>query len=104
MMIVPFLLIVPLMSSRTALVSYFQSMSLSPIDEDLVVSIPVLMLWHVRIPLQKKLILIGIFSITVVVMIVSIIRVAVVYSYTHTADISWLYLWSSIEMATSKRE
>ena len=58
------------------------------------------MLWHVRIKLQQKLILLSIFSITVVVMIVSIIRVAVVHSDNQNADISWLYLWSNIEMAT----
>ena len=33
-------------------------------------------------------------------MIVSIIRVAVVNSNEQNADISWLYLWSNIEMAT----
>ena len=58
------------------------------------------MLWHVRIPLRQKLILIGIFSVTVVVMITAIIRVAIVNSINENADISWLYLWSNVEMAT----
>lgn len=58
------------------------------------------MLWHVRIPLRQKLILIGIFSVTVVVMITAIIRVGIVNSIDENAEISWLYLWSNIEMAT----
>ena len=57
------------------------------------------MLWHVRVPLGQKLILLGIFSLTVIVMIVAIIRVAVV---NKDGDISWLYLWSNVEMATCK--
>lgn len=66
----------------------------------LVISIPVLMLWNVRISLRQKLILIGIFSVSVVVMITAIVRVAIVNSVDENLDISWLYFWSSIEMAT----
>lgn len=58
------------------------------------------MLWHVRIPLRQKLLLIGIFSVTIVVMITAIVRVAIVNSIDENADISWLYFWSNIEMAT----
>ena len=58
------------------------------------------MLWHVRVPLRQKLMLIAIFSLTVIVMIVSIIRVVIVNSNKQNVDISWLYLWSNIEMAT----
>lgn len=41
-----------------------------------------------------------IFSLTVVVMIVSIIRVTIVGTSTKNPDISWLYFWSNIEMST----
>lgn len=58
------------------------------------------MLWPVRVPWRQKLMLMALFSLTVVVMIVSVIRVAVVNSTKKNADISWLYLWSGIEMAT----
>jgi hypothetical protein len=58
------------------------------------------MLWNVRVPLRQKLLLIAIFSLTFFVMVVAIVRVAVVYSRTTNADISWLYLWSNVEMAT----
>lgn len=58
------------------------------------------MLWHVRIPLRQKLILIGIFSVTVVVIIIAIIRVAIINPVNGYIDISWLYVWSSVEVST----
>ena len=58
------------------------------------------MLWNVRIQMRKKLALIAIFSVTIVVMVVSIIRVTVVHSANENVDISWLYFWSNIEMNT----
>ena len=42
----------------------------------------------------------AVFSVTVVVMVVAIVRVAVVFSTEKSADITWLYFWSSIEMTT----
>jgi hypothetical protein len=64
-----------------------------------VITIPILMLWNVRISWAKKLALVGIFSLTVIVIILAIVRVAVVTSHHTQVDISWLYLWSNIEMA-----
>ena len=58
------------------------------------------MLWHVRIPLRQKLILIGIFSVTVVVMIIAIIRTAIIKLENGYIDLSWLYVWSSVEVST----
>ena len=69
----------------------------------IVISIPVLMLWNVRISLRLKSILIGIFSVTVVVMITAIIRVTTVTSVNEEPDYSWLYFWSNIEMTTCMR-
>lgn len=69
----------------------------------IVISIPVLMLWHVRISLLLKSILIGIFSVTVVVMITAIIRVTTVTLGNEEPDYSWLYFWSNIEMTTCMR-
>lgn len=68
----------------------------------IVLSIPIMMLWNVRIPLKKKLILFSLFSAIIVVVVVSIIRVAVVSSKNRHVDISWLYLWSNVEMSTCK--
>lgn len=59
-----------------------------------------MMLWHVRIPLRQKLILIGIFSVTVVVMIIAIIRVTIIKPEHGYIDVSWLYVWSSVEVST----
>lgn len=69
-------------------------------DSAPVISIPVRMLWNVRLPLRQKLLLMTIFSLTVIVMIVSIIRVTIVGSSTQQPDISWVYFWSNIEMST----
>ncbi len=57
------------------------------------------MLWNVRVSWDKKLALMGIFSLTVFVIIVSIIRIAVVTSKTVQGDVTWLYMWGLIEMA-----
>jgi hypothetical protein len=45
-----------------------------------------------------KMILIGLFSMTVLVMCIAIIRVAVVSTKDTPSDISWLYFWSDIEL------
>lgn len=66
----------------------------------IVISIPILMLWNVRIPLRQKSILIGIFSVTVVVIIVAIIRVAMINDGNGNIDLSWLLFWSNVEVST----
>lgn len=71
------------------------------VTDCLILSLPLMIIWRVKIPLRKKSVLIAVFSLTVVVMVVSIVRVAVVNSPTKNPSISWLYLWSSIEMTTS---
>ena len=64
-----------------------------------VITVPILMLWNVHISWKKKLALIGLFSLTIIVIIFSIVRVAVVTSRKSQADVTWLYMWSNIEMA-----
>lgn len=63
----------------------------------LVILVPVNLLWSVRLSLRKKLALGSIFSITVFIMVFAVIRVVVVSSYSSMPDMSWLYMWSSIE-------
>ena len=70
------------------------------VDHSIVLSLPFMIVWHVKIPPRKKFVLLTVFSLTVVVMVVAIVRVAVVNSPTKNPSISWLYLWSSIEMTT----
>lgn len=67
-----------------------------------VLSLPIMIVWRVRLPLRKKLILMAVFSLTVIVMAVSIIRVAVAYSPNQNFHIAWLYFWSNIELTTCK--
>ena len=69
-----------------------------------VMTIPAILLWNVRMPLGQKLALLGIFSLTIFVMIVSIVRVAVTRtSATIQADQTWLFLWAHVEMGVGMR-
>ena len=63
------------------------------------ISIPVLLLWNVKISLRRKLALMGLFSLTVIVMIFSVVRVYFVTSKTQNLDMTWLFFWSNTEMA-----
>ena len=54
-------------------------------------------------PLRQKLALIGIFSLTVVVMAISIVRVAITQTSDHrSADQTWLFIWANVEMGVGK--
>lgn len=60
------------------------------------------MLWRVQISLRHKLGLAGIFSLTVIIMIIAIVRVEVMYdeqaqAYGTWLWTCWLWTWSSIE-------
>lgn len=60
------------------------------------------MLWNVRIRLSQKLALMSILSLTLIVIVFAIIRVVVVTSHATQADVSWLWMWSNIEMTICK--
>ncbi|KAI9808507.1 MAG: hypothetical protein M1827_007212 [Pycnora praestabilis] len=64
-----------------------------------IITLPYLMLRKARISWTQKLALMGIFSLTVIVMIFAIVRVAIVTSTSAQGNISWLDMWSNIEMA-----
>jgi len=81
--------------------TFYANCALDVLSDLCILSIPIMMLWKVRIPLKKKLALFAIFSAIIVVVVVSIIRVTIVNSVDTNVDISWLYLWSNIEMGTS---
>ncbi|KAF4626585.1 hypothetical protein G7Y89_g11572 [Cudoniella acicularis] len=59
------------------------------------------MLWQVRMGIKQKLALLGIFCLTVIIMIFAIVRVAMVKSWSFMPDETWLYMWSSIEQTVS---
>ncbi|KAJ5738158.1 hypothetical protein N7493_001313 [Penicillium malachiteum] len=71
------------------------------ITDIMILSIPFLMLWNTRISKRNKIVLFSVFSVTVIVMLVSIIRVVVNVSLDKSVDVSWLYFWSFIEMGTA---
>ena len=60
------------------------------------------MLWKVQISLRQKLGLAVIFSITVIIMIIAIIRAVLVSSLSHQPDQTWLYTWCSVEQTVCK--
>ena len=60
------------------------------------------MMWNVRISWGQKLALMGLFSLTIIVTIVAVLRVALVSSSKHQLDTTWLYTWSNIEMAVGR--
>lgn len=66
----------------------------------MILSIPILILWNTRISLRKKLILFSVFSATILIMVIAVIRVVINNSLNSSVDISWLYFWSFIEMGT----
>ena len=77
-----------------------QMLTMSNIANDIVLSIPILIIWPIKMPLRKKLVLLILFSMTLLIMAVAIIRVAVNRSSDRTLDITWLDLWCSVEVAT----
>lgn len=63
--------------------------------------VPLSLLWNLRIGLRQKLGLAGIFSLTVVIMIQSIIRVAVLGSGSQF-DLTWSWTWGTIELTVGE--
>lgn len=65
-------------------------------------SMPIYVLWNVRISLKRKIQLGALFSLVVITMAVAIVRVVVVskkdsLSNRKQVEITWLYLWHFIE-------
>lgn len=63
-----------------------------------------MMMWNVRISWGQKLALMGLFSLTIIATIVSILRVGLVTSDKHQIDTTWLYMWSNIDMAVGRSD
>ncbi|CAG8305844.1 unnamed protein product [Penicillium olsonii] len=68
------------------------------ITDLMILSIPFIVLWNTRISRRKKLVLLSMFSATVVIMISAIIRVAVGMEYDRQINIDWLCFWSFVEV------
>lgn len=80
--------------------TFYANMATDIVTDLLIISIPVVILRRVQLPLRKKAVLIAIFSASVLVMVMSIVRVTLVKGTTkqlQSASIDWLYLWSNVE-------
>lgn len=67
-----------------------------------VLSIGIVILRKTQIPLQKKIILLSIFSATILVIVIALVRVVINTSLNTNNDISWLYFWSGVEMGVGQ--
>lgn len=67
---------------------------------DLVILIPISILWNVRIPWVKKAVFVGLFSLTLITIVVAIVRAVNISSSrrgTPREDTTFLWLWSAIQ-------
>lgn len=71
------------------------------LSSTVVITIPLALLWRVRIPLQRKLMLGGILSLSVFTMIVSIVRIAGADLPNGLVDSAWVNFWLQIEAAVA---
>ena len=71
-------------------------------DRSTVMAIPISMLWSVHISIRKKLTLLGIFSLVIITMATTIVKVAVTSALTRQPDTSWLSIWNHIEQCIGK--
>ncbi|KAL8778273.1 MAG: hypothetical protein Q9213_007493 [Squamulea squamosa] len=67
----------------------------------LLISIPVALLWRVRISLRRKLILLFVLSLSVFTIIVSIIRIAGSRLPNGSIDAAWTQFWLQVEAAVA---
>ncbi|KAL8690478.1 MAG: hypothetical protein Q9218_004087, partial [Villophora microphyllina] len=67
----------------------------------LIITIPVALLWRVRISLHRKLVLGGILSLSIFTMIVSIVRIAGADLPNGMIDSAWVNFWLQIEAAVA---
>jgi hypothetical protein len=57
-----------------------------------------LVLWNTCISRRKKVILLSIFSATILIMVIAIIRVAIDNTLNSEINIAWLCFWSFVEV------
>ncbi|KAK4224840.1 hypothetical protein QBC38DRAFT_501902 [Podospora fimiseda] len=62
-----------------------------------IMTVPVLLVWDLHIPLKKKLAFVGLFSMTIIVMVIAVVRLVGAFSDGHI-DPTFAFLWGSIEM------
>ncbi|KAF1999552.1 hypothetical protein P154DRAFT_381605, partial [Amniculicola lignicola CBS 123094] len=67
------------------------------LTDTLILLIPMVMLWKVRISRRRKLALGAVFSATVFIIVFAIVRVALIDSRIWKRDTTWLCIWSNVE-------
>ncbi|KAL8767327.1 MAG: hypothetical protein Q9209_006165 [Squamulea sp. 1 TL-2023] len=67
----------------------------------LLISIPVALLWRVRISLRRKLILLFVLSLSIFTIIVSIVRIAGAQLSNGSVDSAWVNFWLQVEAAVA---
>lgn len=85
--------------------TFYGNTAADVITDLLILSIPVIILWNVQIPWRNKIILFAVFSATMLIIVMSIIRMALgkgTQQQLKEPAIDWLYLWSVVEMGTCK--
>jgi hypothetical protein len=80
--------------------------ALDVLTDILIMSLPFTILWNVRVSLTRKFQLAALFSLVIITMVISIVRVAVVsnknnLSNSRQVENTWLYLWHFVESAVA---
>lgn len=73
------------------------TITLDIVTDVLIISLPVALLWKVKIDLQKKLTLIGIFSLSIVMIVIALIRVALAPLTPTVIDTPFLFFLQILE-------
>jgi hypothetical protein len=74
-------------------------------DKTSVISIPVFLVWNVQIPRRQKLTLIGMFSLTIIVVVSAVGRLIAVVANNNKLnglDITWNSFWYNLEVAVGR--
>ncbi|KAK3329236.1 hypothetical protein B0H66DRAFT_609958 [Apodospora peruviana] len=82
------------------------SCSLDAFTDILILCFPISILWGVRVPMRKKIVLGCVFSLTIFTVIVTIIRGTIQYGriasdFSQSQNIGWVWFWIVIELTTS---
>ena len=87
----------------------YTNMAIDIFTDFLLMTIPANLLWNVRIPLRKKLMLLGIFSVTLCIVTIAVVRITTSSlvmdrkdGHTQNDSVAWLVMWSSVEMGVGR--
>ena len=77
------------------------TVSIDILTDILVISIPIALLWKVKIDLRRKLATGAVLCLSFFMIIIAIIRVTTATLTEEVTDTTWLYMWQSIEASTA---